>query len=95
MEVREDVARRLRQLGLLDKVAVMVAVPEEHMGLLFVDGKLSRAVLMLAAPGLVLASFARAWGTMHGQVFAALVLALVAVYAGVGAALLRAPRGRE
>jgi NADH-quinone oxidoreductase subunit K len=53
------------------------------------------AVLMLAAPGLVLASFARAWGTMHGQVFAALVLALVAVYAGVGAALLRAPRGRE
>lgn len=52
-------------------------------------------VLMLAAPGLVLASFARAWGTMHGQVFAALVLALVAVYAGVGAALLRAPRGRE
>lgn len=53
------------------------------------------AVLMLAAPGLVLASFARAWGTMHGQVFAALVLALVAVYAGVGAALLRAARGRE
>ena len=53
------------------------------------------AVLKLAAPGLVLASFARAWGTMHGQVFAALVLALVAVYAGVGAALLRAPRGRE
>lgn len=53
------------------------------------------AVLMLAAPGLVLASFARAWGTMHGQVFAALVLALVAVYAGVGAALLRAPRGRD
>ena len=44
LEVREDVARRLRQLGLLDKVAVMVAVPEEHMGLLFVDGKLSRAL---------------------------------------------------
>lgn len=53
------------------------------------------AVLMLSAPGLLLASFARAWGTMHGQVLAALVLVLVAVYAGVGAALLRAPRGRD
>lgn len=52
------------------------------------------AVLMLAAPGLLLASFARAWGTMNGQVFAALLLVLVAVYAAVGAALLRAPRGR-
>jgi len=53
------------------------------------------AVLMLAAPGLLLASFARAWGSAGGQVFAALLLALVAVYAALGAGLLRALRGRD
>lgn len=53
------------------------------------------AVLMLAAPGLLLVGFARAWGNMHGQVFAALLLVLVAVWAAVGAALLRAQRGRD
>lgn len=52
-------------------------------------------VLMLAAPGLVLATFARAWGHPGGQVFAALLLALAAAYAGVGAALVRALRGRD
>lgn len=49
-------------------------------------------VLMLSACGLVFASFARAWGQTGGQAFAALLLALTAAYAGVGAALLR---GRE
>jgi regulator of protease activity HflC (stomatin/prohibitin superfamily) len=44
LELDADVARRLRQLGLLDKVAVAVAVPEEHLGLLFVDGRLVRAL---------------------------------------------------
>ncbi len=53
------------------------------------------AVLMLAAPGLLLASFARAWGHTGGQVLAALLLVLVAVYAAVGAALLRARREHE
>jgi len=56
------------------------------------------AVLMLAAPGLLLVGFARAWGHTGGQVFAALLLALVAVHAAVGATLLRAlaeRRGRD
>ena len=44
LELDEAVAKRLRQIGLLDKVAATVAVPEEHLGLLFVDGKLSRAL---------------------------------------------------
>jgi regulator of protease activity HflC (stomatin/prohibitin superfamily) len=44
LELDADVAKRLRQLGLLEKVAVMVPVPEEHVGLLFVDGKLTRAL---------------------------------------------------
>jgi regulator of protease activity HflC (stomatin/prohibitin superfamily) len=44
LELDEFVAKRLRQLGLLEKVAVAVAVPEEHLGLLFVDGKLVRAL---------------------------------------------------
>jgi NADH-quinone oxidoreductase subunit K len=52
-------------------------------------------VLMLAAPGLLLASFARAWGHTGGQVLAALLLVLVAVYAAVGAALLRTRREHE
>ena len=46
-------------------------------------------VLMLAATGLVWATFARAWGHTGGQVFAALLLTLTAVYGLVGAALLR------
>lgn len=53
------------------------------------------AVLMLAAPGLLLASFARSWGHTGGQVFAALLLVLVAVYAAVGAVLLRALRAEQ
>jgi regulator of protease activity HflC (stomatin/prohibitin superfamily) len=44
LELAPDVAKRLRQLGLLERVAAAVAVPEEHLGLLFVDGKLSRAL---------------------------------------------------
>ena len=42
-----DVVARLRQLGVLAKVAVMVDVPVESAGLLFVDGKLVRTL----APG--------------------------------------------
>lgn len=44
LELDEAVAKRLRQIGLLDKFAATIAVPEEHLGLLFVDGKLSRAL---------------------------------------------------
>ena len=47
LELRQDVIRRLRQLGLLDKVAVAVTVPVESAGLVFVDGKLVRTL----APG--------------------------------------------
>ncbi len=46
-------------------------------------------VMMLAATGLVWATFARAWGQSGGQVLAVLVLVLTGVYAVVGAALLR------
>jgi regulator of protease activity HflC (stomatin/prohibitin superfamily) len=44
LEVPADVARRLRQLDLLARYAVVVAVPEQHVGLLFVDGKLARSL---------------------------------------------------
>ncbi len=47
LEVRADVASRLRQLGLLTKFAVAVEVPAESAGLVFVDGKLARTL----APG--------------------------------------------
>ncbi len=47
LELRADVAARLRQLGTLSKVAVAVEVPAESMGLVFVDGKLARTL----APG--------------------------------------------
>lgn len=47
LEVRADVASRLRQIGLLSKVAVAVEVPVESAGLVFVDGKLARTL----APG--------------------------------------------
>ena len=46
-------------------------------------------VLLLVAPALVWASFARAWGSVEGQVMAALLLALTGVYTVLGAALLR------
>ena len=49
-------------------------------------------VVLLAAPGLVMATFARAWGQTGGQVLAALLVVLTAVYAAVGAALLRGRR---
>jgi regulator of protease activity HflC (stomatin/prohibitin superfamily) len=44
LEVDAAVASRLRQLGVLGKVAVMVDVPVESMGLLFVDNKLMRTL---------------------------------------------------
>ena len=47
LELRADIAARLRQLGTLSKVAVAVEVPAESMGLVFVDGKLARTL----APG--------------------------------------------
>ncbi len=47
LEVRADVAARLRQLGTLAKVAIVSEVPAESMGLVFVDGKLARTL----APG--------------------------------------------
>lgn len=47
LEVRTDVAKRLRQLGALSKVAVVADVPVESAGLVFVDGKLARTL----APG--------------------------------------------
>lgn len=47
LELDAGVARRLRQLGSLERVAVAVVVPEESAGLLFVDGRLERTL----APG--------------------------------------------
>jgi regulator of protease activity HflC (stomatin/prohibitin superfamily) len=44
LELRADTLRRLRQLGVLAKVAVAVDVPVESIGLLFVDGKLVRTL---------------------------------------------------
>jgi regulator of protease activity HflC (stomatin/prohibitin superfamily) len=44
LEVRNDVAKRLRQLGALSRVAVVADVPAEFAGLLFVDGKLVRTL---------------------------------------------------
>ncbi|MBU8977558.1 slipin family protein [Lysobacter sp. MMG2] len=43
-DVPADVASRLRQLGVLEKVSVVLAVPAEFAGLVFVDGKLVRVV---------------------------------------------------
>ena len=45
LEVDARVASRLRQLGLLGKVAVTVDVPVESAGLLFVDSKLLRTLV--------------------------------------------------
>ena len=47
LEVPDTVAKRLRQIGALDRVAVSTTVPAESAGLLFVDGKLVRTL----APG--------------------------------------------
>jgi regulator of protease activity HflC (stomatin/prohibitin superfamily) len=44
LEVEAEVVARLRQLGVLAKVAVAVDVPAESEGLLFVDGKLVRTL---------------------------------------------------
>lgn len=44
IQMDEDVMRRLRQMGVLERFAVAVNVPTESVGLLFVDGKLSRAM---------------------------------------------------
>ena len=44
LELRPEVASRLRQLGLLEKVAVALVVPAESAGLVFVDGKLARVL---------------------------------------------------
>ncbi len=42
LEVPQAVLKRLRQLGMLERVAVTLTVPSESAGLLFVDGKLER-----------------------------------------------------
>ena len=47
LEVEAAVARRLRQLGALSKLAVVADVPAEFAGLVFVDGRLERVL----APG--------------------------------------------
>ena len=47
LEVDAYVTRRLRQLGVLSRVAVTAEVPAESAGLVFVDGKLTRTL----APG--------------------------------------------
>lgn len=44
LEIPADVARRLRQLGVLERIAVAVTVPVESTGLVFVDGKLERVL---------------------------------------------------
>lgn len=44
LEVPAAVAKRLRQLGVLERVAVAVTVPVESAGLLFIDGKLARSL---------------------------------------------------
>jgi regulator of protease activity HflC (stomatin/prohibitin superfamily) len=47
LEIAPALAKRLRQLGLLERVAVAVTVPAEHAALVFVDGKLAATL----APG--------------------------------------------
>jgi regulator of protease activity HflC (stomatin/prohibitin superfamily) len=44
LEVPASAAKRLRQIGMLDRVAVSVTVPTESSGLVFVDGKLSQTL---------------------------------------------------
>ena len=47
LEVEAGVVKRLRQLGVLERLTVSLIVPEETSGLLFVDGRLVRTL----APG--------------------------------------------
>ena len=47
LEVEAAVVKRLRQLGVLERITVSLIVPEENAGLLFIDGKLVRTL----APG--------------------------------------------
>ena len=47
VEVRSDIAQRLRQLGVLARIAAVAEVPSESIGLVFVDGQLVRQL----APG--------------------------------------------
>lgn len=47
LELRKDVFQRLRQIGVLGKVATVAEVPTESIGLLLVDGTLERTL----APG--------------------------------------------
>jgi regulator of protease activity HflC (stomatin/prohibitin superfamily) len=47
LDVEASVVKRLRQLGVLERLTVALIVPEETAGLLFVDGKLVRTL----APG--------------------------------------------
>ena len=42
LEVEAGIVKRLRQLGVLERLTVSMIVPEESAGLLFVDGKLVR-----------------------------------------------------
>ena len=42
LEVRADVARRLRQLGVLARVSAVADVPTEFVGLVFIDGRYVR-----------------------------------------------------
>lgn len=44
LEVWPEMGRRLRQIGVLDRVAVSDVVPRESVGLLFVDGQLVRTL---------------------------------------------------
>ncbi len=44
LDVRADIAKRLRQLGALARVAAVADVPSEFVGLLFVDGRFVRTL---------------------------------------------------
>jgi regulator of protease activity HflC (stomatin/prohibitin superfamily) len=44
VEIEPAVVKRLRQIGLLDRIAVALTVPVEHTGMVFIDGKLARVL---------------------------------------------------
>ena len=44
LDIDPSIVHRLRQIGLVDKVAVAVTVPSESVGLLFIDGRLDRVL---------------------------------------------------
>ena len=44
LEIQAAVVKRLRQLGVLEKIAVSLVVPAESAGLVFIDGKLARVL---------------------------------------------------